>query len=342
MEVTVKRSFRRSGFTLIELLVVIAIIGVLISLLLPAVQKVRDAANRTKCANNMKQIGLTLHMYQDNYGVFPPGVVDPQERPTGMPPHQGYHPWWSWMAVTMAYYEQDNLYKEADDWAHKPGFYYWPWGNPGNNPPPNPALATVVQLWICPADPRVSIATDANGGGSWTLHVAFTEYLGVAGLSGDSINGNYDDVTTRNGILYMKSRVRIGEISDGLSNTLMVGERPPSNDLWYGWWFAGAGWEDNLGQQGVGDVVLGARENRYWNFLKQRFKSPDCQSPVPLVGIWPGNLADDCDYSHFWSLHSGGANFLVADGSVRFLLNSANDILLDLCTRNGGEPTELP
>jgi prepilin-type N-terminal cleavage/methylation domain-containing protein/prepilin-type processing-associated H-X9-DG protein len=338
-----KRSRCRSGFTLIELLVVIAIIGVLISLLLPAVQKVREAANRTKCSNNLKQIGLVLHMYQDTNGAFPPGVVDPAETPNGTPPHQGYHPWWSWMAVTMAYYEQDNLYKEADDWAHRPGFYYWPWGNPGNNPPPNPALATVVQLWICPSDPRVSFATDANGGGSWTLHVAFTEYLGVAGYSGDSTNGSHDDQTERNGILYMKSKVRLMDVTDGLSNTLMVGERPPSNDLWYGWWFAGAGWEDYThGQQGVGDVVLGAREIRYWSFLQGRFHSPDCQSVANLIGIGPGNLADDCDYSHFWSLHTGGANFLVADGSVRFIPNTAKDIFLDLCTRNGNEPTELP
>jgi prepilin-type N-terminal cleavage/methylation domain-containing protein len=340
-----RRLRQRSGFTLIELLVVIAIIGILIALLLPAVQKVREAAQRTQCANNLKQIGLALHMYHDEYAVFPPGVEDPLETPTGRPPHQGYHPWWSWMAAIMAYYEQDNLYRQADAWAHKSGFYYWPWGNPGNNPPPNPALGNVVKLWICPADPRVDLAQDANGGGTWTLHVAFTEYLGVAGLSGDGdASHNYDAVIpARNGILYMKSNVHMKDITDGLSNTLLVGERPPSNDLWYGWWFAGAGWEDfSYGQQGVGDVVLGAVETRYFNFLKGKFHSPDCSSLTPLVGIGPGSLSDDCDYSHFWSLHPGGANFLVSDGSVRFMSNTAKDILADLCTRNGGEVTELP
>src|SRR5437868_6068188 len=110
---------RRSGFTLIELLVVIAIIGVLISLLLPAVQKVREAANRTQCLNNMKQIGLALHNYHDTYRRFPPSL-DSGIRPYRLSPgNQGYASYWSWLALILPFIEQDNLWNQAMAWAHK-------------------------------------------------------------------------------------------------------------------------------------------------------------------------------------------------------------------------------
>jgi prepilin-type N-terminal cleavage/methylation domain-containing protein/prepilin-type processing-associated H-X9-DG protein len=318
---------RRIGFTLIELLVVIAIIGILIALLLPAVQKVRDAANRTKCQNNMKQQGICLHNYHDTYGTFPPGVQNPNEKPNGIPPNQGYHPWWSWMALSMNFYEQDNLYKRADDWAHS--VEYWPWGKPiGKNP--NPALGLVVKLWVCPADSRENLATDVTDQFG-TSTVAFTEYLGIAGHSGAR---NADKAAY--GVFYIQSRVRMSDISDGLSNTLLVGERPPSTDLDFGWWFAGAGYPPD--SSGVGDVVLGSTEIDYWNHLKSQFPNdPGCMTSLPNVGLKPGLLSDNCAQSHFWSLHSGGANFLLGDGSVRFVSYSFDSILPDLCTRAGNE-----
>src|SRR5262249_39788454 len=148
--------------------VVIAIIGILIALLLPAVQKVRDAANRTKCANNMKQMGLALHNYHDTNNTFPPGVESPYESPIAQPPDPvGYHPWWSWMANLMPFYEQDNLFRVADAFSKQPG-HLNPWF------PANPALGEVVSVWTCPADTRtlqVQFAEDLN--------VGLTEYLGV-------------------------------------------------------------------------------------------------------------------------------------------------------------------
>jgi prepilin-type N-terminal cleavage/methylation domain-containing protein len=327
-----KQMVRRRAFTLIELLVVIAIIGILIALLLPAVQKVRDAANRTKCSNNMKQMGLMLHNYHDVNGSFPAGVQNPNETPTGMEPNHGYHQWWSWMATTMQYYEEDNRYKEADDWAHSGGTHYMPWGNNGHNP--NPVLSQVVRLWTCPADARTELATNVVVPAPFntTIRVAFTEYLGVSGVH--QIGANPDKL----GMLYVKSQVRIADVTDGLTNTLLVGERPPSADLVFGWWFAGAGYGNGADQIGTGDVVLGPRETAYWTYITH---FPDtqpgsCQTGVK-VGLQPGLLTDDCDQAHFWSLHNNGANFLVGDGSVRFVTYSFDTILPALCTRNQGE-----
>jgi len=310
----------RKGFTLIELLVVIAIIAILIGLLLPAVQKIRDAANRIKCANNLKQMGLSLHNYNDTNNQLPQGVVSSGD---------AYHPYWSWMALMMPFYEQDNLYRQADTWAHGGGSYqYWPWGGFWLNPmtPANPALGTIVKTLICPTDGRQSIVQPGSQAGI-NGNVAFTGYLGVA----SSAQGDFTDYTNgqTGGILYYSSTTRLTDITDGLSNTLMVGERPPSKDLAYGWWFAGSGSDGS----GIGDVVLGARSTNYSNSI--------CGTPVN-VGLRPGTLQNQCDQSHFWSLHSGGANFLLGDGSVRFVTYNNDVVMPQVSSRSGGEANNLP
>jgi prepilin-type N-terminal cleavage/methylation domain-containing protein/prepilin-type processing-associated H-X9-DG protein len=345
------RSTRRGGFTLIELLVVIAVIGILVALLLPAVQKVRDAANRTKCANNMKQMGLALHNFHDTNGSFPPGVQNPNEAPS-VPGHPvGYHPFWSWMALMMPYYEQDNLYRLADNWAHYgPGnnsdLHWWPWGE-NNAPPPNPALATLVPIWTCPADNRTLQITYLS---EYNFDIALTAYLGVDGISGQDGNTFGKGEGIKNGILYgyglgvkpdQPRSVRMSDVTDGLSNTLMVGERPPDQDLIYGWWFAGAGFDGQVAPKtgsGTGDVVLGADEEKYYAAIVQLYPDANCPT-IPKVGLQAGTITSACDYAHFWSLHAGGANFVLGDGSVRFLSYSlAPATFQALCTRNAGEP----
>jgi prepilin-type N-terminal cleavage/methylation domain-containing protein/prepilin-type processing-associated H-X9-DG protein len=316
---------RRRGFTLIELLVVIAIIGVLIALLLPAVQKVRAAAGRIKCGNNMKQQGLALHHYHDTYGTFPNGMVNDDEKPP-----TGYHPEWSWMALTLEFYEEGNLYRIADDYAHQGTVndkYYNPFGDGGK--PPNPAVSVVVKLWTCPADPRTDLTGIGITDNQNAITVAFTEYLGVNGTRAPQYLGT-SLLHGADGILYHQSRVRIAEITDGTSNTLMVGERPPSADLNFGWWFG----SDGRDELGTGEGTLGAIED---DFYYKVLDKPPFNCPKMKLGFQPGSITDECDASHFWSLHEGGGNFLLADGSVRFLSYNINDIFPQLCTRNGGE-----
>jgi len=305
---------RRGGFTLIELLVVIAIIAILIGLLVPAVQKVRESATRTQCNNNLHQIGVGLHNYHSVYKKFPPGVVSSGDR---------WYPYWSWMALMLPYFEQDSLWKQADNWAHDTtsngGWNYWPWGNFWSSPqtPGNPAMAQTVPMLFCPGDVRSETTITGTQAGMYpTSNVAFCGYMGVAG-SGDGTE------TPSNGMLAYNYKVRLSEVTDGTSNTLFVGERPPSSDLYYGWWFAGAGYN-----MGVGDVVMGARATGY---------AASLGCPSTSVGFQPGSPSTFCDQSHFWSFHPGGGNWLVADGSVRFFSYGANAILPQMATRNGGE-----
>ncbi len=322
-----KSSLRRRGVTLIEVLVVIAIIGILLALLLPAVQKVREAAARVQCQNNLHQIGIALHTYHDAYGSFPPG----QPFRTG-PAADYYHPWWSWLTRLLPFVEQDNLLRQAEDWAHRPGSEQtYPWPEPWLTPPypGNPALSVVVRTYACPSDARTLQVEVANWA-EWNnldadrIRVALTSYLGVTG-SGNDASGR------PNGLLYIGSATRIGDVTDGVSNTAAAGERPPSADMTYGWWFAGAGY-DNAGS---GDNLLGAREYGYAPFLNA-YGGGNC--PVGgNVGLQPGRLDNPCDQTHFWSLHPGGANFLFADGSVHFLFYSADRVLPALATRAGGE-----
>ena len=309
----------RRGFTLIELLVVIAIIAILIGLLLPAVQKVRDAASRIQCGNNMKQIGLAIHNYHGVNDHMPAGV---QRREPGGPRINEY---WSWMAQILPYVEQDNVYRMADDWQKQTGsyltstppYFWWPWGDfwaGWATATPNPALSTLVKTWQCPGDSRTLIASDASG-----LKVAFTAYLAVSGIVAED----------QMGIMYYKSRTTLSDITDGTSNTAMVGERPPSQDLNYGWWFAGAGYDGH----GVGDVTQGARELGYASSL-------GCTASK--VNFQPGRVTEPCDQVHYWSVHTAGANFLMGDGSVKFLTYGADSVLPQLFTKNGGEVFTLP
>jgi prepilin-type N-terminal cleavage/methylation domain-containing protein len=293
----------RPAVTLIELLVVLAIIAVLVGLLLPAVQRVRDAAMRLTCSNNLHQIGLAAFQYHDVQGSFPPGTC------SGTGPNRSYY-LASWLTMLLPYLEQGPL------WNHTVAAYRQS-SSPFRNPP-HVGLATVQHVFACPSDPRAEQVQFAPRD---KFQVALTCYLGVEG----------QNLYSRDGVLFLDSRIRIADISDGTSNTLLAGERPASADLQFGWWYAGAGQRFT----GSAETVLGVRE--------QNVQPVTAGSCAPgFYSFAPGRLDDQCDMFHFWSPHVGGAFFLLADGSAHFLSCDAAAVLPALASRAGGEAVSLP
>jgi prepilin-type N-terminal cleavage/methylation domain-containing protein/prepilin-type processing-associated H-X9-DG protein len=346
----------RRAFTLIELLVVIAIIAILIGLLLPAVQKVRDAASRIRCTNNLKQIGLALHNYHDVNNGFPAGVHNYRVNATtwnATPRAVDDRLWKSWMAVILPYIEQKAL---ADDTQAKDnGAAPAPVTNPYPFPEANNwypwdssqrfvALSTPLKVFQCASDTRQYQAAQSEG-----LTIAFSGYMGVNGVDTRAFSATTYYNPANIGVLTPSNRptltgsretnitnrgVPMLAITDGTSNTLLVGERPPGQTLDFGWWFAGAG----QAADGSCDVILGVREV---NLQISGIPAVDACPPGPY-NYKDGNINNPCDQFHFWSMHSGGSNFLMADGSVRFLAYSADSVLPAMSTRAGGEVFSLP
>jgi prepilin-type processing-associated H-X9-DG protein/prepilin-type N-terminal cleavage/methylation domain-containing protein len=293
---------RRSAMTLLELLIVLAITAILLGLLLAAVQQARVAAARLQCQNKLRQLGIALHHYHDTYRVLPPGHRS-RLNPTGMQLS-------GWPLSILPYLEQTAVDVNARDAYSRASV---PFVNP-----PHVGLATVLPAFNCPADDRIATPQFAPRS---KIMVAFTSYLGVSG----------NDYSTHDGVLFQDSHVRFSDISDGLSNTLLLGERPPSKDFQFGWWYAGTGQRFT----GSADMILGVREQ---NITPGWFRlCPPGRYPFGL-----GRFDFQCSMFHFWSPHASGANFLFCDGSVHFLAYSAASILPALATRAGGEAISLP
>jgi prepilin-type N-terminal cleavage/methylation domain-containing protein len=334
-----RRLRSRWAFTLIELLVVIAIIAILIALLLPAVQQAREAARRTQCRNNLKQIGLAMHNYHDNFQRFPQNF-EATRNPAN---RQGTSV--SWITASLPYFDQAPLFNQIDfNNRLEAG------GTQERNALDN-AAARVVRVtklvaFLCPSNPQQVIGTFAGNydGGGWhgngrDMSAARTDYVGNMGFvwtgwkdcnpdaavygtpwvnPDQQHNGSGDNLPRLAGVFWWMGTANIAEIVDGTSNT------------------------------------IGVFENHHWNFSKQfpaeQNKAAAWFTPIGAIDtmqkpinfhadMFPGNNGgDDTRCSAFSSTHVGGAHALMCDGAVRFIgENIGASVYRALSTRAGGE-----
>jgi prepilin-type N-terminal cleavage/methylation domain-containing protein len=313
------RIARRSGraFTLIELLVVIAIIAILLGLLLPAVQKVREAAALLSCKNNLKQIGLAMHNYHDSQGTFPVGYYDPTLWPTGSQTPQGldHGPGWGWGAFLLPYLEQSNLHRQIN------------FSVDVGDPSMTAVRSTVVKIFLCPSDPNhvdtfiisanglaPNVGPSPTGFSSWTL--ASGNYVACNG--NDGVDCFCTPPHTGAFIRAIKG-FRAPDISDGLSNTLFVCDRPSflSYSSWVGC------------PTGAANPFLMASGNY----------GAETTLVMCHAGQTGPNTPGVFDADSTWSPHRIGVPYLFGDGSVHFISNAIDiPTWMALATRAGGEP----
>ncbi len=352
------RSRRTHGFTLVELLVVIAIIGVLVALLLPAVQAAREAARRTSCSNNLKQLAIGCHNYHDTTGTFPLNYGITPGGSHWADPVSSTHRSTSWMVQVLPFVEQKPLYDIID-------FNFDVRLDPRNgtdvNNPNNPSNAfvarTVIPTYLCPSDGlnnQGRLGTRANRNALPRPQWAVNNYKGVCGANWQWGNfrtnarppqgsGLPDFANTQwgrsgngldrgNGIFFRGGRAHVNEVSatpiaavtDGTSNTFMIGEAIPRwcTHTWW-WWFNGT--------TATCAIPLNARAQH-----------PNCQTGNKTAdlncawGQWQNNYS-------FMSMHPGGGQFALADGSTRFVSETINlTVYRSLGTKQNGEVAQLP
>jgi prepilin-type N-terminal cleavage/methylation domain-containing protein len=310
------RSKSRSGFTLIELLVVIAIIAVLIALLLPAVQQAREAARRSQCQNNLKQMGLALHNYHDTYLTFPMANVVRNDGTT----MRGDG--WTWHARILPQLEQGNLYNQVSSVMGT---------DAGNQNSAQQLLAgrdTQLSVFQCPSHPSGPGSNPSKNG------YQLSTYNGVTGsvcFNDDQLDQATDVGYAGDGMFFMNSKVRMGDVVDGTSNTFLVAEV-----------------KDELNGAPNSNRLAGS--DRRYNFSDNSDGNPPTDITEYLVGMElndpinanhrdaAGDFNNNGEYAG--SYHTGGAQFLLGDGSVRFVSQNINMTTYQgLSTRNRGEVT---
>jgi prepilin-type N-terminal cleavage/methylation domain-containing protein len=294
------KTANRRGFTLIELLVVIAIISTLMGLLLPAVQKIREAANRISCANNLRQIGLALHNYHDSKGSLPPGYLC---RVTADPGATA--PGWGWAAFILPYLEQENLYQQID------------FRLTVEHPRHIGVRTQVLRMFNCPNDPGIAVFTVLDQSGNPLADAATNSYAACFGALVEIGNAPGKG----NGIFYRNSRVRLTDITDGTSSTIAIAERAA--------YFTQTPWAGAI-TGGTARITPGAP-------TRSNAVEP---APVLTLAHTGSHTMNDpsADPDDFFTSHTGIGMVLFADGGARGLRKGvALPVLQALSTRDGGE-----
>jgi len=318
---------RRIGFTLVELLVVIAIIGILVALLLPAVQAAREAARRSQCQNNLKQIALALHNYASAHQELPPGTMMNSFRDPEVPGAFGVR--LGWGAFILPYMEEQGAF---DLMNFERGL-----GDPGTIA----GGAQLIATYLCPTAPDetnhwAECCSGIANNGDPNSDFRTTNYAGVSDAF-DGFFGSSQPVSRGNGVLFNFYPVSFRKITDGTSHTMMAGEvtgawggASPTGNAWISHMWISWNCQDTAdGINGFGSVPGGRN---------------DAVDPFDGDGDCPNRHCEYFNESGFSSFHPGGAHFAYADGSVHFLQETIDQNLLGvLTTRDGGEtPGEPP
>jgi prepilin-type N-terminal cleavage/methylation domain-containing protein/prepilin-type processing-associated H-X9-DG protein len=351
-----KSSTRRTGFTLIELLVVIAIIAVLIALLLPAVQSAREAARRISCVNNLKQIGLALHNYESANSCFPPSGESTyfQVSSGDTPRTQFVDGGWSALARLLPFVEGNGSFNALNfgvEYNEATGMNYT-------------GASTVFNFFLCPSSQRNSGTRDGvdpndpisstNGGYGFADYgpTCYTDIDPLGTLTNYSLATPYRNKASRADGLLHQGKTAIGEITDGTSNTIAIGEDAGRDSRFISPYTEGV-YIDNYqsrtiptGEQGPsGGMTI---KRRYWRWAEpdqaygvsgapnNKFRPMNETAPWAQTGVTAGNNAGAND--ELFSFHPGGVNCVFGDGSVRFIKDTISVVTLRaLVTPKGGE-----
>jgi prepilin-type N-terminal cleavage/methylation domain-containing protein len=316
--ITKRAPSRSHAFTLVELLVVIAIIGILVGLLLPAVQAAREAARRMQCQNNLKQIGLALHNYHDTLRRFPASFY--RAWPTSVGGTFGT-PGWGWGTMILPYIEQTALYNSLDVGTNRLS----------GNPAVKLLAQTSLPFYRCPSDTGQALnANRANFATSNYMAVFGALYDQAAPSSGALVYGSRENAGT--GVFSPNSGVRMGDITDGTSNTVMIGEM-------------------NYGPNGVkkADGSVHSYNGGIWvGTPNDPLNTSNVSCQLSLCGEAAGadarfrRINTPFSSNAFSSAHVGGAQFVFGDGSVRFVSQNSDGAMIDrIADRADGQVVNL-